>query len=132
MHEGGLCEGVLGVVLDAAGGEPVRRVQLRIGQLQRVVADSFDFYWQMLAADTVAAQAVVDIAESPIRIRCRGCGGEHDVPDPIFLCPACASADVQLISGDGVMVEQIELESGRIIRNPNLAEVREDHEHAHS
>lgn len=131
MHEGGLCEGVLAVVLDAAADRPVARVQLQIGQLQRVVADSFHFYWQMLAAGTPAATASVSITEVPMRIRCRSCGAEHEPLDAVFLCRACESADVELIAGDQVAVESIELEGGEVVRNPQFAGIHEDHTHIH-
>jgi hydrogenase nickel incorporation protein HypA/HybF len=132
MHEGGLCEGVLAVVLEAASERPVSRVQLGIGQLQRVVVDSFDFYWEMLAAETPAAGAAVEIEELPIRIRCRACSAGASLPDATFLCPACGSADVQVLSGDQVVVKAVELRSGELIRNPNLANVCEDQDHVHS
>lgn len=133
MHEGGLCEGVLAVVLDAAGERPVKRVKLRIGQLQRVVADSFDFYWQMVSVDTPAEGSSVDITEAPIRIRCRACNSEQTLPEPTFLCRACGSAEVDLIAGDRVAVESVELAGGEILRNPEFADVHEDeHEHSHT
>jgi hydrogenase nickel incorporation protein HypA/HybF len=130
VHEGGLCEGVLAVVEEAAGGQPVNRVRLRVGRLQRVVAESFDLYWQMLAGETTA-NALVELVETPILIRCRGCGGEHEAADAIFLCPGCDSADVELLAGDSVAVEEIELAGGEIVRNPSFADVREDHHHIH-
>lgn len=131
MHEGGLCEGVLAVVLEAAAGQPVERVALRIGALQRVVTDSFDFYWQMFAAGTSAEGARLDIVEVPVRIHCRGCGSEQELGDPALpLCSACSSANVQLLSGDRVDVESVQLTSGEIVRNPAF-DIREEHEHIH-
>ena len=88
MHEAGLCEGVLAVVLDVAGEEPVSRVRIRLGQLQGVLPDHFEFHWQLLAADTMAETARLELVELP---------------------------------GDELMVEEVELASGEIRRNPLLA-----------
>lgn len=65
MHEGALVEAVLSVVLEAAGEEPVSRVRIRAGQDQHIVNDSFEFHWQMLAGDTPAAGAHLDIQGVP-------------------------------------------------------------------
>jgi Zn finger protein HypA/HybF involved in hydrogenase expression len=55
MHEIGLCEGVLGVALDASAGQPVKRVRLRVGRLQGVVPQVFDQAWEMVSEGTAAA-----------------------------------------------------------------------------
>jgi Zn finger protein HypA/HybF involved in hydrogenase expression len=43
----------------------VKRVQLRLGEAQGIVRDSFDFYWEMLTTSTIAAGAVVESSEVP-------------------------------------------------------------------
>lgn len=63
MHEMGLCEAVLGVVRDVSGDEPVSRVRLRVGRMQGVVPDVFEFCWRMAAEDTGAADAALELAD---------------------------------------------------------------------
>jgi hydrogenase nickel incorporation protein HypA/HybF len=65
MHEAALCEGVLAVALDAAAGEPVTRVKVRVGALQAVVPESFEFCWRMVAEGTNAEQADVQLEHVP-------------------------------------------------------------------
>jgi hydrogenase nickel incorporation protein HypA/HybF len=63
MHELGLAEGILAVVLDVAEQERVERVRVSVGALQRVTADSLRFHFEVAAQDTLAADAVLDVEE---------------------------------------------------------------------
>jgi Hydrogenase/urease nickel incorporation, metallochaperone, hypA len=57
MHELGLAEGILTVATDMAGERSVTRIVVRIGEEQRIVPDSLEFGFQLLAEDTVCAGA---------------------------------------------------------------------------
>lgn len=61
MHELGLAEGILAVVLDVAERERVERVRVSVGALQRVVPDSLRFCFELAAQDTLASKAVLDV-----------------------------------------------------------------------
>ena len=61
MHELGLAEGILAVVLDVAARERVERVRVSVGELQRVVPDSLRFCFELAAQDTLASKAVLDV-----------------------------------------------------------------------
>jgi hydrogenase nickel incorporation protein HypA/HybF len=121
VHEAGLCEAVLAVVRDVSGDTDVRRVRIRVGQLQGVVPDVFEFCWRMVAEDTVAAEAALELTEVPARVRCRGCGVEHHLTSSTVACPACGSLAVDVVAGDSIDVEEIELVGGEVRKNPNLA-----------
>ena len=60
MHEQAICQSVLDVVLDAAGERTVSRVRVRVGGGLNVSTESFAQWFEMLAADTPAAGAIVD------------------------------------------------------------------------
>jgi len=72
--ETALAEGVLGVVLDASEGRVVRRVRLRVGTLQQVMPDSLRFCFLLAAQGTPAAEAALELEETPARARCKLCG----------------------------------------------------------
>jgi hypothetical protein len=65
MHELGLAEGVMTVAIDMAGGRTVRRIVVRIGEDQRIVPDSLEFGFQLLAEDTICAGAVLQCVLEP-------------------------------------------------------------------
>ena len=112
MHEMALAEGILGVVLDAAAGQQVRRVRLRIGTLQRVVPDSLQFSFQLVADGTPAAEAILELEELPARLRCKPCAAVSEFRAPPFQCRQCGAHDVEIVSGDEVLVDGVELDSG--------------------
>jgi hydrogenase nickel incorporation protein HypA/HybF len=112
MHEMVLAEGILGVVLDVAEGREVQRVQLRVGALQHVTPDSLQFCFQLVAEDTSAANAIIEFETVPAWLRCRKCHRNGEAASPPFLCRHCGASEVDLISGDELLVEAIELDTG--------------------
>ncbi len=121
MHEMGLCEAVLAVVRDVSEDEPVSRVRLRVGRLQGVVPDVFEFCWRMVAQDTGAAYAALELSDVPVRVRCRSCSAESELASTAIGCPRCGALLVDLLAGDELAVEEVELGSGEVRRNPGLA-----------
>lgn len=133
MHEMGLAEGILAVVLDAAKDQKVRRIRLQVGKLQMVVPDSLEFSFQLVADGTPAGEASLEIEEFPARFRCKQCGAESELNNPPFICLTCGDSDVEVASGDQVLVDEIELEGGTTIRRleVNADEVLEEHMKEH-
>ena len=120
MHEMGLCEAVLAVVRDVSDDEPVRRVRLRVGRLQGVVPPAFDFCWRLVAQDTGAAAAALELTDVPVRVRCQVCGAESEPEAGAIACAACGAVSVDVVAGDELVVEEVELEDGEVRRNPGL------------
>jgi len=116
MHEMALAEGILSVVLDAAGDQPVRKVDLRVGALQLVVPESLQFSFQLASDGTLAQNAAINIEDVPARLRCKQCHAETVLRQPPFQCEHCSSSDIEIVSGEEVLVEAVELENGEIIR----------------
>jgi hydrogenase nickel incorporation protein HypA/HybF len=136
MHEMALAEGILSVVLDAAGEEPVRKVDLLVGTLQLVVPESLQFSFELVSDGTPAENATVNIQEILARLRCKKCNVETVMNQPPFQCSQCGSSDIEVISGDEVLVDSVELQNGEIIRRRPVAanEILEEHmkeHHAH-
>src|SRR5690349_7077672 len=100
MHEMALAEGILDVVLQAAEGHPVRQVRVRAGALQRVVADSLQFCFELAAAGTPVAEAILVLEGTPACLRCRRCQAETALTQPPFLCGRCGDSNVEYLSGE--------------------------------
>lgn len=129
MHEMALAEGILAVVLDAADGKKVRRICLRVGRLQMVVPASLEFSFQLVAEGTPAAQAVLELEQVPARLRCKLCGAESEFNHPPFLCAPCGAVDLEVVSGDELLVEAVELDDGVTIRRRAVPADELLHEH---
>lgn len=119
MHEMALAEGILAVVLEAAQDQRVSKIEVQVGRLQAVVQDSLQFSFQLLAEGTQAADALVEMKEIPLRMRCNHCAEQNEYAFPPSLCTKCNAPDFELVSGDELLVDSVELETGEIIRRPS-------------
>jgi len=115
MHEMALAEGILSVVLDAAGDVKVRNIELQVGELQLVVAKSLRFSFKRASQGTLAQGAAIHIQDTPARMRCSRCGTEGVLRLPPFQCEQCSSTDTVVIVGDEVVVDAVELEDGHLV-----------------
>lgn len=115
MHEMTLAQSILSVVLEAAKGQRVRNVRLHIGKLQMVVPDSLDFSYRLVAAGTPAADAILEMREIPAVLRCGQCEAAVELDLPPFNCRRCGSPDVEVMTGDEILVDAVELENTEAI-----------------
>jgi hydrogenase nickel incorporation protein HypA/HybF len=133
MHEMALAEGILAVVLDVADAQPVSHVYLQVGTLLRVVPESLRFAFQLITDGTPAAGAVLVLEDIPACWRCQRCGAESTLDMPPVSCHACQASTIALASGDGLMVDAIQLANGRTIRRRAVPAdtILEEHWRAH-
>jgi len=110
MHELSVATAVLNTALRNAAERRVTAVAVRAGRLRQVVPDSLRFYFEIVARDTACEDARLDLTEVPVRLRCGQCGEEWEPGWPLFRCSRCASADVEVLSGEELEVEYIEVE----------------------
>ncbi len=118
MHELALAEGILEVVLDMTQGRPVKGIHLQVGALHAVVPESLQFSFQVIAQDTLAAEAALSIDQVHAVFQCNHCGEMTDVETPPYNCRSCGSSDVAISAGDELLVDSIELEDGTTISKP--------------
>lgn len=112
MHELSIASGILDLVrqhVPAGRMADVRAVDVRVGRLSGVVADSLAFSFEALVQDSDLPRARLVIEEVAVRCACRACGEPFTIADPIFLCPRCGSPEVEVQSGTELQVVQIEL-----------------------
>jgi len=112
MHEMALAQGILAVVLDAAEDEPVRRVRVRVGALQQIVPDSLQFSFQLLSEGTPAFGGALEIKPVSARIRCKTCGAKSILKASLFRCKYCRADNVEIVTGNELLVDAVELHSG--------------------
>jgi hydrogenase nickel incorporation protein HypA/HybF len=111
MHELALTQSLVDAVIAHTQGAQVEVVHVRVGTLSGVVPDAMRFCFDLVAAGTPLQGAVLDIANVEGRGRCRSCGDEFVLADLILLCP-CGSADVQVLSGQELSVQSVEVAAG--------------------
>lgn len=86
-------------------------IRVRIGPLAGVVPELLASAFPLAAAGTRMEHAALDLVAAPIRVRCQTCGAETEAAMNRLLCGACGDWHTQVISGDELMLESIELET---------------------
>ena len=79
-------------------------------RLRQVVPSSLAFAFGVLSRDTLCDGAVLEQEIVPARLHCADCAREWEIELPVFRCPSCGGAEVQVVSGDELEVESIEVE----------------------
>jgi hydrogenase nickel incorporation protein HypA/HybF len=110
MHELSIADAVVAIASRHAGDRRVTRVELKVGHLRQVVPDALRFAFELVAVGTPVegAELVMDVI--PAAGVCRECGTESELPGFPLLCAACGSAAVELVCGEELLVDALELE----------------------
>jgi len=113
MHELAITQSLFEIVLQhatQAQAKKVKSVRLVIGEMTGVVADSVQFYLELLSKDTVAAGIRAEIKMSPARAQCKKCGKDFTAKEMQWQCPACGNEKLEVTGGKELFVESIEVE----------------------
>lgn len=114
MHELAVTQAALEIALrhaHAAQAARITRIHFVVGQLATIVDDSVQFYWDAIAADTIAQGAQLSFERIPATMRCYACGATFLLnAQQDFRCPSCADPDVGVQGGDELRIDHIEVE----------------------
>lgn len=116
MHEMGIALEIVEVAKSALPADienpRVEQINLKVGRLSGVVADYLTFCLEVAVKDTPLEGAVVHIDEVPIVAGCRNCHHEWEAEDMVSVCPACGSANLEILSGRELNVISLDIEEG--------------------
>lgn len=113
MHELYVTEQILDIAIKHASQAQAKRVTdiyLVIGQFSSIVDDSVQFYWNMIAKDTMAEGANLHFERRPAEFLCRECNHRYS-PDQNLVCPMCTSLSVDVTSGEEFYLDAIDVDS---------------------
>ena len=99
---------------DAASSSDAWRaslIRVRIGPLAGVVPELLATAFPLAAAGSRMEHAELEFAHAPIRVRCQTCGAETEAAMNRLICGACGDWHTQIISGDELLLESVELET---------------------
>lgn len=134
MHEWALAEGVVSTATKVAkenNASNILEIRIKMGQLQQVDREVFEFALKEISKDTMAENSQIEIEKENAILECRTCGENwnyedakeklsedeeesiHFVPDlahTYIRCPNCGSPDFKVEKGRGVWIDSVELE----------------------
>jgi hydrogenase nickel incorporation protein HypA/HybF len=110
MHELSIAEAIVAIAERHARGRTVTKVEVRVGHLRQVVPSALEFAFELVAKGTVLDGAELELEDVPARGRCRDCGAETTLSGFPLACSACGGLDLELLAGEELQVESLELE----------------------
>lgn len=111
MHELSIASAVVATAVRHADGRRVTRVELRVGALRQVVPASLELMFGIVARETLCDGAALAQERVPARLRCTACREEWRAEALAFRCPRCTGAAVEVLAGEELEVESIEVET---------------------
>ncbi|MGH9120855.1 MAG: hydrogenase maturation nickel metallochaperone HypA [Acidimicrobiales bacterium] len=109
MHELALAEAIAETARRRAEGRRVQTVMVRVGYLRQVVPSSLEFSWEMVTAGSDLEGVSLEIEHVPAAVLCSACGAQSRLSQPIVCCPACGSSEVELLSGEEMLVATLDV-----------------------
>ena len=114
MHELSIAMEILDIVEKEAvkhGAVEVKKVRLKIGDLSGVETDSLTFSFDAIKGEKeLTKQAELLINRIPVRINCTPCGTEFEGAGMLVSCPKCEGFETQLLAGEELEIEDIEID----------------------
>ena len=114
MHELAVAQALVEQVdalIDQHGATQASLIRVRIGPLAGVVPELLAAAFPLAAAGRRMEHAELDCVTAPITVRCRTCGAETEAAMNRLICGACGDWHTQVISGDELLLESVELET---------------------
>jgi len=110
MHEFSLTQNLLNIALKNADSKRIVSVNLLIGPFSDEREESIQFYWRDLAKGTLGEGARLHFKHVKAEMKCLACGGTFNLEGNESICMYCQSDRLQLLSGDEVRLESINVE----------------------
>ncbi|MHB1189139.1 hydrogenase maturation nickel metallochaperone HypA/HybF [Thiobacillus sp.] len=114
MHELAVAQALVeqvDAVIRQHGATQASLIRVRIGPLAGVVPELLASAFPLAAAGSRMEHAALEFTHAPIQVRCQTCGAETEAAMNRLICGACGDWHTQIISGDELMLESVELET---------------------
>lgn len=110
MHELAIAESIVDIAQRHAGGRRVTKVELKVGHLRQVVPSALSFSFELVAQGTPVEGAELALESVPARGVCRRCRSETQLDGFPLQCDGCRSFELEIVAGEELIVESLEIE----------------------
>ena len=113
MHEMTLMGGVFEAIERTVSQHEVKRVlkvKIKVGELTNAVPEALQMAFEAFSKGTVCEGAELVVERIAVLARCRKCLLEFEIKGLFFFCPACQNVSVELIQGEELLLESLEVE----------------------
>jgi hydrogenase nickel incorporation protein HypA/HybF len=112
MHELSIAQNIVELVrqhVNPADAKNVAAIRLKVGAVAGVAADSLEFSFHAITADTPLKNTRLEIEHIPFRVECLKCGVVSENETGIVVCDTCGSPDAKVLSGTELDMTEIEI-----------------------
>lgn len=113
MHEMSVAIGIMKVLaakLREEGPCKLRSAELAVGELSGIDRDSLRFALDTLLDEAGYKDVQMRFEQVPAAFKCNNCGWGGRLKNYALVCPGCKGIDLDIISGQDVYLERIEVE----------------------
>ena len=114
MHELPVTQSILEIALRHAQKADAKRItdlHIVMGELSKLVDESIQFYWDIIAKDSIAEGAKLHFRYVPAEFQCMACFEKYHPNDTDeFQCPNCGAVGVKIVAGEEFSLEAIDVE----------------------
>ena len=113
MHELAITQSMFDLVLEQAKkaeAKKVGKINLVIGEMTGVVSECVKFYFDFISKGTPAEGATLSFVTVPPKAKCRDCDKLFELKEFDWTCPRCGGNNLQIVAGEELFVESIEVE----------------------
>lgn len=112
MHEGAIVHSLLEIAKDIRRKEElheITEVKIVVGKFHQIMEEVMLTNFEFMKAEYEGFEnAILNIIERDVNVKCKACGHEFRIEEPIFLCPCCDSFETELIAGKELFIESME------------------------
>jgi len=113
MHETSIAKNLLKIVLNKAeecNAKKITKITVQLGEFSGINKDSLKFAFRNITQETIANNSAINIHQLPLLGKCRQCKKEFSINKEEFKCPKCGSVKIDIISGEDIYIDNIEIE----------------------
>lgn len=110
MHELGILNAMVHTVEDVVqeeGAETVEKIVIEVGELSGVVPHYLEECWPAARYKTSMEKTELVVEVVPGIVKCRECSRVFDAMDSDMQCPGCGGRDMEILSGNDLMIKEI-------------------------
>ena len=108
-----IAQSILDIAIAAAeaeGAQRILQVNMVAGELRAIEPVQLTFCFGIVAQDTIASAAHLNLEIIPVKGKCRQCEETFPVKDYDYTCPKCNSQEIQIVGGRELRLVDIEVE----------------------
>jgi hydrogenase nickel incorporation protein HypA/HybF len=113
MHELWLCKNIIEIISQHAASKQytrIKKIYLEIGELAAIEKSALIFSFNIIANETIAKDAILEIISVPGKAVCDSCSKTLTISQYSESCHYCGSFSLNIIQGEELRVKSMEVE----------------------